>query len=76
MVCMSSQYKENKFSTESFPTSHVRSQDNIDKKARPNIDHLIKRIHIERRREKRNSMALGFVILSIIVFFIFFKISF
>ena len=73
---MSSQYKENNFSTEKFSTSHAVSQNNIDKKVRPNIDHLIKRILIERRREKIKSMALGFVILSIIVFFIFFKISF
>ena len=73
---MNQQYKKNNFSTEKFSTPDTTSQNNIDKKARPNIDHLIKRILIERRREKRNSMALGFVILSIIVFFIFFKISF
>ena len=69
---MSSQYKENNFSTEKLLTSRATSQNNIDKTARPNIDHLIKRILIERRREKRNSKALGFVILSIIVYFIFF----
>ena len=69
---MSSQYKENNFSAEKFSTPHVTSQNNIDKTARPNIDHLIKRILIERRRKKRNSKALGFVILSIIIYFIFF----
>jgi len=69
---MSLQYKENNFSTEKLLTSRATSQNNIDKTARPNIDHLIKRILIERRREKRNSKALGFVILSIIVYFIFF----
>ena len=73
---MNQQYKKNNFSTENFSTPLTTSQNNIDKKARPNIDHLIKRILVERRREKRNFIALGFVILSIIVFFIFFKISF
>ena len=69
---MSSQYKENKFSTESFPTSHVRSQDNIDKTARPNIDVLIKRILTERRRERKKTiLTLGAIFLSIILFFIF-----
>ena len=70
---MSSQYKENNFSTEKLLTSRATSQNNIDKTARPNIDHLIKRIIIERKREKRNSKALGFVILSIILIFYFFQ---
>ena len=70
---MSSQYKENNFSTEKLLTSRATSQNNIDKTARPNIDHLIKRILIERRREKRNSNALVFVILSIILIFYFFQ---
>ena len=73
---MGSQYKENNFSTEKLSTSPATSQKNIDKTARPNIDHLIKRILIERRREKRNSKALGFVILSIIICYVFFKSSF
>ena len=68
---MSSQYKENNFSTEKFSTSHAVSQNNIDKKVRPNIDHLIKRILIERRREKRKSQALAFIALSIILIFYF-----
>ena len=70
---MSSQYKENNFSTEKLLTSRATSQNNIDKKARPNIDHLIKRILIERKREKRNSKVLGFVILSIVLIFNFFQ---
>ena len=72
---MSTQYKENNFSTENLSTLRDKSQNNIDKIVRPNIDHLIKRILVERRREKRNFIALGFVILSITVCFIFFKIS-
>ena len=70
---MSSQYKENNFSTEKLLTSRATSQNNIDKTARPNIDHLIKRILIERRREKRKSMVLGFLVLSIISIFYFFQ---
>jgi hypothetical protein len=70
---MSSQYNENNFSTEKLLTSQATSQNIIDKTARPNIDHLIKRILIERKREKRNSKVLGFVILSIVLIFNFFQ---
>jgi len=73
---MSTQYKNNNFSTEQLSTSHTSSQDNIDKivrPKRPNIDHLIKRLLVERRREKRNTLALGFVILSAVVSIIFFN---
>jgi maltodextrin utilization protein YvdJ len=70
---MSQQYKENNFSTENLSTSYAASQNKIDKTARPNIDHLIKRILIERRREKRKSMVLGFLVLSIISIFYFFQ---
>ena len=69
---MSSQYKENKFSTENLSVSYARYQDGIDKPARPNIDHLIKRILVERRRGKKNSIILGTIFLSIILIFIFF----
>ena len=69
---MSTQYKENNFSTENLSTLRDKSQNNIDKIVRPNIDHLIKRILVERRREKRNSIALGFLVLSIILIFYFF----
>ena len=47
---MSSQYKENNFSTESLSNLLVEEQ-NIKKK--PNFDTLIKRIIIERKREKK-----------------------
>jgi hypothetical protein len=70
---MSSQYKENKFSIESLSGSRVRSQDNIDKTARPNIDELIKRVLSEKRREKKNNKILGAIFLSIFLFFIFFN---
>jgi hypothetical protein len=68
---MSTQHKENNFSIENLSTSQDKSQNNINKTARPNIDHLIKSILVERRREKRKSMALGFLFLSIILIFIF-----
>ena len=71
---MSTQYKENNFSTENLSASRDKSQNNIDKTVRPNIDHLIKRILVERRREKIKSMALGFLVLSIILMFIFLNV--
>ena len=37
------------------------------KTARPNIDHLIKRILVERRRGKRNTLILGTVFFTIIL---------
>ena len=64
---MSSQYKENKFSTENFLTRPSSSQNNIDDTVRPNIDHLIKRILVERRRGKRNALILGTVFFTIIL---------
>jgi len=64
---MSSQYKENKFSTENFLNRHSSSQNNIDDTVRPNIDHLIKRILVERRRGKRNTLILGTVFFTIIL---------
>ncbi len=70
---MSSQYKENNFSTENFSTSHATTQNNLDKTKRPNIDHLIKKILVERRRERRNTLTLGLVILSVVVSIIFFQ---
>ena len=72
---MSSQYKDNIFSTENLSTSHARSQNNIDKTERPNIDHLMKRILVEKRREKRNSMAIVFLTLSTFSIFIFLNIT-
>ena len=70
---MSTQYKENKFSIESLSASHARSRDNTNKTARPNIDHLIKKILIKRRRENRKSKALVLIVLSIILIFYFFQ---
>ena len=68
---MSAQYKINKFSIESLSDEYARSQNNKDKTARPNIDHLIKKIFVERRRERKKSITLGAISLSIILFFIY-----
>ena len=71
---MSSQYKENNFSPENFPSLDAANQKNINITKRPNIDHLIKRIIDERRRQKKNSIViLGTVLLSIILIFYFFQ---
>jgi len=69
---MSVQYKENNFSTESFLSSDTITKNKINKITRPNIDHLIKRIIVERRRERRNITVLGVVCLSILLVFVFF----
>ena len=67
---MSSQYKENNFSIEKSKVLETTAQ---NKKIRPNIDHLIKRILTKRREEKRNVLVLGFAIsiILILIFFIF-----
>ena len=70
---MSSQHKENKFSVESLSGSYARSQDNKDKTVRPNIDYLIKKILVERRQERKKTITLGAIFLSIILFFTFFQ---
>ena len=70
MLRMSSQYKENNFSIEKSKVLETTAQ---NKKIRPNIDHLIKRILTKRRQEKRNVLVLGFAIsiILILIFFIF-----
>jgi hypothetical protein len=65
---MSSAYKENNFSTENPSTLQNSTKYNTN---RPNIDHLIKRIIVERRREKKNIITLGTVCFSIILIFYF-----
>ena len=61
---MSSQYKENNFSTENFKVLETTAQ---NEKVRPNIDHLMKRMLIQRRIERRNVFILGFAAVSIIL---------
>jgi len=70
---MSSQYKDNIFSTEKFSISNTRTQNKINKTTKPNIDHLIKRILDEKKREKKNIMALGFISLSVVLLFFVFQ---
>ena len=69
---MSSLYKENNFSTESLSTSHTTVQNNTNKTSKANIHHLIKRIHVEKKRERRVTLSLGVVCLSTFLAFIFF----
>ena len=61
---MSSQYKENNFSTENYKVLETTAQ---NEKVRPNIDHLMKRMLIQRRIERRNVFILGFAAVSIIL---------
>ena len=69
---MSSLYKENNFSTESLSASHATVQNNINKTSKANIHHLIKRVNVEKRRERRVTMGLTVVCLSTLLAFIFF----
>ena len=69
---MSSQYKENNFSTERVSTLRTITQHNTYKKITPKIDQLMKRIIDERKQEKKNIMTLGIIFLSIISIFYFF----
>ena len=66
---MSSQYKENNFSTESTSISKKVAPSEL---AKPNIDHLIKRIIDEKRQERKKTIALTLVILSVFLTFIYF----
>ena len=63
---MSIQYKENNFSTENISTSNNISKNNKTVTARPNIDHLIKRILTERRKQERKNLTVFMGILLII----------
>jgi|TARA_B110000211_G_C13854197_1_gene453530 hypothetical protein len=65
---MSSAYKENNFSTENPSTLQNSTKYNTN---RPNIDHLIKRIIVERRREKKNIITFGAVCFLVILMFYF-----
>ena len=67
---MSSLYKENNFSTETVSTPHTSAQ---YKTTKPKIDHLMKKIIDERKREKTNVIILVTVFLSIILIFYFFQ---
>jgi len=69
-VFMSSQYKENNFSTESFSALQAPAENKI---IRPNINHLIKRILVERRRERIITIGLVAVCSSAILLLIFFQ---
>ena len=70
---MSSQYKENIFSTETVSTLHTSAQYDTYKTTKPKIDHLMKRITDKRKREKTNIKVLGVIFLSIILIFYFFQ---
>jgi hypothetical protein len=77
---MSSQYKENNFSTENFKVLETAAQNEKkvlettaqNEKMRPNIDHLMKKMLIKRRQERRNVFILGFAAVSIILILSFF----
>ena len=59
---MTTQLKKNNFSIEVANPSNIIET----KPQRPNIDHLIKRIIVEKRKENRKNIFLVFSILSIL----------
>ena len=77
---MSSQYKENNFSTENFKVLEITAQNEKkvlettaqNEKKRPNIDHLMKKMIIKKKQERRNVFFLGFAAVSIILILTFF----
>jgi|TARA_B100000780_G_scaffold116619_1_gene81749 hypothetical protein len=73
VVFMSSPYKENNFSTETILTARTTSTKNIKEVVKPNIEHLIKKIRAEKRREKKiNIIIFGTIFLSVALVFYFF----
>ena len=68
---MTSQYKENNFSAENLSVSLIADKDKISTTMKPNIDHLIKRILIERKRERKKIITFGVSLLIILIFYVF-----
>ena len=64
-------YKENNFSAGNFDNSDYKNHNNLNLVERPNIEHLIKRIHDERKKEKKNFKLFGFACLLTILIFYF-----
>jgi|TARA_B110000902_G_scaffold156480_1_gene179426 hypothetical protein len=71
---MSSQYKANNFSAESLSTTLTGNRNNTSRTVKPNIENLLKRIHVERKREKKNITTLGVIFLLIVLTICFFQI--
>jgi len=69
---MSSQYKKNIFSTKSLSSSYVSDQNDEHLTTKPNIDHLIKRIRVERRRERKNTTLTLVTFFSSIILIVYF----
>ena len=61
---MTFQSKEN---TSTPEANKDLSRVKLPQKARPNIDHLIKRILVERRTQERKNLLLFLVVLSIVI---------
>ncbi len=66
-----SKYKKNNFSPENFLALDCKNKNNLDEEKKTNIKHLLKRIHDERKQERKKSVSVGVVFLSIILIFSF-----
>jgi hypothetical protein len=69
---MSAQYKENNFSTKSLSSSYISNQNDEKLITKPNIDHLIKRILDERKRERKNTIFTLIAVFSSIILIVYF----
>jgi hypothetical protein len=64
-------YKKNNFSPENFPNTDYENQNDLNKDKKTNIKYLLKRIHDQRKRDRKKSISIGFAFLSIILIFSF-----
>ena len=70
---MNSKYRVNKFSANTVYNLNTSSQYNTLKTTKPRIDHLMKRIIDDRKKEKKIIVAFGSIFFSIILIFHFFQ---
>jgi len=70
---VSSKYKVNNFSTETLYNPNTTAQHDRYKTTRPKIDHLMKRIIDDRKKEKKNFVVFGTFFLLIFLIFYFFQ---
>jgi Holliday junction resolvase RusA-like endonuclease len=70
---VSLKYKVNNFSSETVYNPNTTAHHNTYKTTKPRIDHLMKRIIDDRKKEKKITVAFGSVFFSIILIFHFFQ---
>ena len=66
-----SKYRKNNFSPENFPNTDYENQNDLNKDKKTNINYFLKRIHDQRKRDRKKSISIGFAFMSIILIFSF-----